>query len=319
MQKYNDDMIRIDNQIINQRVIRHFKTESNYKSKRKNFIFPLSKNDIIHKFNYKLFLFNENSRKLNRNNYEHFNTQDLFSNIKVKNFNKKNHKKQNTFNTYSKLSDISQKDSKYINNLNTQYNDNKNTKKIFNKKLNVIKSHSPGIKMMILTKKKKSENKTTNTIISNTNIKNKKLGPFPIYCLYDNKLNAINRKKFIKNNELLFLGSNNNTHIKKDNKSDNYIDILSKTNYIQDNKISLKKYKNNIINNMNRRSNLSEKIEENDMKPKIRFLNMQKDLREENLKINRMFADFNREILEKEKLLKFIGKHKVINFKDNDL
>ena len=47
------------------------------------------------------------------------------------------------------------------------------------------------------------------------------------------------------------------------------------------------------------------------MKPKIRFLNMKKDLEEENLKINRMFVEFNKEILEKEKLLKFIGKNKI--------
>ena len=43
--------------IINNNKIKHFKTESNLKSKN-NSNYPSSKNTIIHKFNYKLFLFN---------------------------------------------------------------------------------------------------------------------------------------------------------------------------------------------------------------------------------------------------------------------
>ena len=55
------------------------------------------------------------------------------------------------------------------------------------------------------------------------------------------------------------------------------------------------------------------------MKPKIRFMNLKRDLLEENFKINKMFTDFNREIAEKEKSLKFIGKYLIKNNKDDKL
>ena len=61
------------------------------------------------------------------------------------------------------------------------------------------------------------------------------------------------------------------------------------------------------------KTNMDSRTDENDMKPKFRFINLKKDLLEENLKINKMFAEFNREISEKEKSLKFIGKHKFNN------
>ena len=48
------------------------------------------------------------------------------------------------------------------------------------------------------------------------------------------------------------------------------------------------------------------KIDENDMKPKIMFINLKKDLLEQTLKINRMFSLFNKQIKENEKSIRFI-------------
>jgi len=45
-------------------------------------------------------------------------------------------------------------------------------------------------------------------------------------------------------------------------------------------------------------------MEENDMKPKIRFINLKKELIDENLKINKMHGIFQKQILEAEKILK---------------
>ena len=54
-------------------------------------------------------------------------------------------------------------------------------------------------------------------------------------------------------------------------------------------------------NSENKRGN---ETEENDMKPKIRFINLKKELLDENLKINKMFGTFQKQILETEKILK---------------
>ena len=56
--------------------------------------------------------------------------------------------------------------------------------------------------------------------------------------------------------------------------------------------------KNNIENKRR------DETEENDMKPKIRFINLKKELLDENLKINKMFWTFQKQILETEKNLK---------------
>ena len=44
--------------------------------------------------------------------------------------------------------------------------------------------------------------------------------------------------------------------------------------------------------------------EENDMKPKIRFINFKKELLDETLKINKMFGNYRRQIIEIEKEIK---------------
>ena len=283
--------------IINNNKIKHFKTESNLKSKN-NSNYPSSKNTIIHKFNYKLFLFNEKNRKSSKNNIQHVNAKDLFKNIIVKNFKKKLYNNNIFLNTNSKISNFSKKDIRTTNCLNSQYNSSKSSMKIIPKHINRIKYHSPDA-TIILTKNNNIRNKTDNNV---------KLGFIPLYYLYNNKENKINRKKFIENNE--WFGKEKLYKYNKDN------DRLSKTNYCN-NKMLLKKTKN-FFHIKNKREHSDSKNEENDMKPKIRFLNMKKDLREENLKINRMFVEFNKEILEKEKLLKFIGKNKIRKNMVND-
>ena len=60
-----------------------------------------------------------------------------------------------------------------------------------------------------------------------------------------------------------------------------------------------KKFGKNIIENKKRNE-----AEENDMKPKIRFINLKKDLIDENLKIYKMYGTFQKQILEAEKILK---------------
>ena len=47
------------------------------------------------------------------------------------------------------------------------------------------------------------------------------------------------------------------------------------------------------------------------MKPKMRFINLKKELLDENLKINKMFGTFQKQILEEEKNLK----SKMIHYK----
>ena len=285
--------------ILNDKKIKHFKTESNLKSKN-NSNYPSSKNTIIHNFNYKLFLFNEKNRKSIKNNIQHVNAKDLFRNIIVKNFNKKYYNNNNILNTNSKISNFSKNDTRTTNYLNSQYNSSKSSIKIIPKYIKRIKYNSPDVKI-ILTKHNNIRKKTDNNV---------KLGFVPLYHLYNNKENKINRKKFIENNE--WFGKEKLYKYNKDNN-----DILSRTNYYSNNKILLKKSKN-FFNIKKKREHSDSKNEENDMKPKIRFLIMKKDLREENLKINRMFAEFNKEILEKEKLLKFIGNNKIRKNMVND-
>ena len=60
-------------------------------------------------------------------------------------------------------------------------------------------------------------------------------------------------------------------------------------------------YKPKILNMYgNKRRN---ETEDNDMKAKIRFINLKSDLLDENLKINKMFGTFQKQILELEKIL----------------
>ena len=135
----------------------------------------------------------------------------------------------------------------------------------------------------------KNKNKLNKTPIQNRN-DIIKLCLIPKYKLYTLK------KEHIKNKIL----STNNNYIK------------SKTQ-----KVLIRRPKN--ILKIGNNSNIESKTEENDMKPKIRFINIKKELLEKTLKINRMFIDFKKQIKDKEKTIRFIGKFKYKKeLKNND-
>ena len=269
----------------NNRKIKHFKTESNLKTKGYTMVSPLYK-----KFNYKLFNLNEKFKLLNNNNIKHYNIRDLLTNIKVKNYNNNSIKNINITSSNSKHNYLNNKFAKTVNNLNSQFNRNKINLKINHKYISKNKNNYS--KIVDLFSKKKFTNKIDNKL---------KLRLIPLYYLNNNnKKNKLkNRKKNLSNNLYKYKGELYKTN------NDN--EILSKT-YYTNNKELLKK-SNNLFEIRMKANTIESKTEENDMKPKIRFINLKKDLLEENLKINKMFADFNREIIEKEKSLKFIGKH----------
>ena len=69
------------------------------------------------------------------------------------------------------------------------------------------------------------------------------------------------------------------------------------------NKTINKFFDKNILDNDFFRNKKTE-TEEDDMKPKTRFVNLKRDLLDEKLKINKMFINFQKQLLENKKLLK---------------
>ena len=269
----------------NKRKIKHFKTESALKSKDLSKISPLKKK-IINQFNYRLFKLNENYRLFN-NNIPHCNSRDLFSNIKVKNYSNNSIKNINITNTNSKKNYFNNNYSKTSNYINSQYYPSKSN---FNKHIQKNKYY------FSKTNDSKSQKKFDNRIENKLNV-----CLIPLYYLNKNKDSKLKkRKKILENN---FYNDKGELY-----KNNNDIDILSRTNYTNFKGALLKK--NNNFLKIRMKTNMDSRTDENDMKPKFRFINLKKDLLEENLKINKMFAEFNREISEKEKSLKFIGKYK---------
>ena len=266
---------------MNNRKIKHYKTESTLKSKIFTNAHSLNKN-IVKIFHYRLFKLNEtnkNNKQLNIN--QQSTNKELSSNILVKNYNKNNRITTNYFNR------------------------NKTSLKLIPKNLNNIKYYSPEI-----------DNTKINNYVKNKRFKNNinnrmKFGLFPLYYLKnkDNKINKLIKQKIITKN----LNNDKGEYYKNNIDNDNF----SKTNYTNNNNYLMKVKKSFNLNKKKNNSNYE--TDENDMKPKIRFINLKKDLLEENLKINKMFADFNREIAEKEKSLKFIGKYLIKNNKDDKL
>ena len=274
--------------------IKHFKTESILKTQDFSKALPLDKK-IIKKFNYRLFKLNESNKNNNLNNIQHYTCKDLFSDILVKNFTNNSIKSIHILNSNSKNYFINKNYSGTTNNFKIH--------KIFSKKSTKL------IPRHIIKNKPKYNSQESNDIINNKNINYKnnnenkiKYGLFPLYYLNKKKVIKLNKKKTLNNN-LYFDKGGDYYRVSGEN------DILSKTNYTNI-KAPIKNKTRNKFNKRKIKENSISLPEENDMKPKIRFINLRKDLLEENLKINRMFADFNREIAEKEKILKFIGKHK---------
>ena len=278
----------------NIRKIKHFKTESILKSQDFSKVQPLDKN-MIKKFNYRLFKLNESNKNTELNNIQHYTCKDLFSNILVKNYVNNSIKNIHVLNSNSnsKNNFLNKNYSRTTNNFKIHKNFAKKGTKLIARHImqNKYKLKSPEANDIIIKKKLNYKNNNENKI---------KYGLFPLYYLNKKKVTKLSKKKTLNNN----LFYDRQDYYK--NNGDN--DVLSKTNYTNI-KFSIK---NNTRNKFNRKikENSISLPEENDMRPKIRFINLRKDLLEENLKINRMFADFNREIAEKEKILKFIGKHK---------
>ena len=71
-----------------------------------------------------------------------------------------------------------------------------------------------------------------------------------------------------------------------------------------------KKVVGNDLLRKNRKIYKIKMMKENDMEPKFRFTHFKKQLLQETLKINKMFNDFNKQISDKQKIIRFIGKHK---------
>ena len=69
------------------------------------------------------------------------------------------------------------------------------------------------------------------------------------------------------------------------------------------NKTINKFFGKNILDNDFFRNKKTE-TEEDDMKPKTRFVNLKRELLDEKLKINKMFINFQKQLLENKKLLK---------------
>ena len=182
----------------------------------------------------------------------------------------------------------------------------------------------------------KSSRKNNNIRIFNflnINNKNRKNSDnFILTTMYTNNSNVLlsNKKN---NNKRIIINSFSNNEIKdmnqntkynmclvplfyhKNKSSKKYIPKLSNDKFFirQKNRKSIynefldrKIVEKNIIENKRR-----VETEENDMKPKMRFINLKKELLDENLKINKMFGTFQKQILEEEKNLK----SKMIHYK----
>ena len=175
----------------------------------------------------------------------------------------------------------------------------------------------------------KSSRKNNNIRIFNflnINNKNRKnTDNFILTTMYTNNSNVLlsnkknNNKRIIinsfSNNESKDMNQNNKYNMclvplfyNKNKSSKKYIPELSNDKFFMKQKNRKNIYnetpekkiiEKNIIENKRR-----VETEENDMKPKMRFINLKKELLDENLKINKMFGTFQKQILEEEKNLK---------------
>ena len=276
-----------DPKIIINNNIKYLATEPNIKSKNLLLFSPIIK-EKLHKLNYKLYKYNELNRKTNKRILYEVNEKDLFSNIIIQN--KKNYiKNLYQLNTDSESIDNNNNYNyiKPLKNFHTHDNICKYTMKVFPKNIRRNKFYS--LKKTNYLPKMTCSNyiKNHNENISPINNHNKEkinLCLVPLLQLYKKKFNVQKNKCRI---------NLNNREISENNS------YYNKTIYT--------KLKNKWKNRM-KKDLLESKIDENDMKPKNRFINLKKELLEQTLKINRMFVVFNKQIKEKEKTIKFIGK-----------
>ena len=270
--------------------------------------------DIIQKFHYKLYKYNE-LNKISNINYYLSKKENLFSNIFVKNYNKK----------IKEFNSISQTNDKFLRTINDFHRKhktikNKKIQKIHSKnfstpeslhflpKMNSIKYDgyviNDKINRTLERNKDKSENKKVNLCL------------VPLIHLYNYKFNQFNNRK---NNNIL---KNNIFNSKYDMTKNIISETLTKTDFSSQHNIkndSLKKM-SNIFKIKLKKESSDSKTEENDMEPKIRFNNLKKELLQEKLKINKMFIDFSKQISDKEHTIRINGKrrNKHLYLKDDD-
>ena len=289
----DDNNIKIQ---LNNNNIKYFNTEENKRPKNRLSISPIMK-EKLHRLNYKLYKFNELNRKHGKNNLLETKKKDLFSNIIIKNYNKKNYiKNLYQLNTDSESIDYNNNSNKCIktlNNFHAENNISKNTGKANPKSFHRNKFYSFKKNNYLPKMTFSNYSKNNNKILTPIKKEKENLCLVPIYQLYKNKFNNIkNKHKSNVKNKTIF-------------KNNSYY-----------NKNIYTKLKNKWKNRM--KKGLLEKLDENDMKPKIRFINLQKELLEQTLKINKMFVIFKKQIKEKEKNVKFIGKFKYKKNQNND-
>ena len=223
---------------------KYFKTEPNYPSNKLN-------KEIIKQFNYRLFIINEENRKIHLNNLD-YNKKEMKVNMIIKsqkneNFNNTNNYFLKTLKTFSNIA--------------------------LRNSINKTNNYLPNRNIGNISKRKNNRIFYEKSIKNNTN--NQKLCLVPVFLFHKNK---------IKKNEIDLINIRKNIYSAKSSKRKNTNRIL-----------------NDFLNKKNKRRN---ETEENDMKPKIRFINFKKDLLDENLKINKMFGNYQRQIIELEKEIK---------------
>jgi len=270
--------------------------------------------DIMQRFHYKLYKYNELNKISNKNYYLSKN-ENLFSNIIVKNYNKK----------IKEFKSIPQTNNKFLKTINDFHRKHKIIKNRKNQKIH-NKNFSTPESLHILPKMNsiKYDRNIINDKINRTLDKNKdktennkvNLCLVPLIHLYNYKFTKYNNKK---NNNIL---KNNAFNSKYDITKNIISETLTKTDFSSQHNIkndSLKKM-SNIFKVKLRRESSDSKTEENDMEPKIRFNNLKKELLQEKLKINKMFIDFSKQISDKEHIIRINGKrrNKHLYLKDED-
>ena len=193
-----------------------------------------------------------------------------------------------------------------INEKNKEMNLNKlsyDKKKISLSVTNKNSSRENNIKTIFDYKTKKRNNNILHTlnkfseIVSHKSVKNKNNN-------YSQRIDYINKNNTKLNNFInlkLCLVPISYHQKNKSNKKEKTPKFYCRKKFY--NKTINKFFDKNILDNDFFRNKKTE-TEEDDMKPKTRFVNLKRDLLDEKLKINKMFINFQKQLLENKKLLK---------------
>lgn len=282
--------------------VKYLNTESNLRIKQFPFVYTL-KGDIIHKFNYRLFKFNEINKEKNINKYFSCDKNDLQSIINIRNFNRNKISIKNLkqFNSNYKHKNLNKT---FINTMNYFFTQPNNDKSKNNNLIKIQRNKPFSSKYRNYLQKmefnKNNEDRSESFDRKNYKIYNKQNDKKEInFCLiplfYKHKIRNNkykNNKKYIKS--VLYNKLEKNINI------NNNIFANLNTSQQKKNRIKLlNRKKNNIFKLKNKSLDL--KADENDMETKVRFANLKKELLQETLKINKMFCDFDRKNADKVK------------------